>query len=80
MRPLEHRARWILNIGINAYLVYDSEFMFSVLAGGNVKMYDLHSFHSNVEGDASKTSGERRRTTWEAEETERTGHTRGRVG
>lgn len=41
---------------MNAYLVFDSEFMLSVLAGGNVKIYDLHGFYSNVDGDAGKTS------------------------
>lgn len=40
---------------MNAYSVFDSEFMLSVLAGGNVKIYNLHGFYFNVDGDAGKT-------------------------
>lgn len=41
---------------MNALLVFDSEFMLSVLAGGNGTIYDRHSFYSNVEGEVSKSS------------------------
>lgn len=55
MRPLEHRARWIPSLCMNAYLIRDCEFMLSALAGGNVKMHDLQGFYCNGEGDARKT-------------------------
>lgn len=40
---------------MNAYFICDSEFMLSVSAGGNVKIYVPHGFYCNVKGDASQT-------------------------
>lgn len=39
----------------NVYLLFDFEFMLSAFAGGNMEIYALHDFYSNVEGDGSKT-------------------------
>lgn len=48
---LKYDIQWHLNIVMDKYFLFGSEFMFSVSAGRNVKIYDLCGFDSNIKWD-----------------------------